>query len=251
MKKLMTICVVISLILAGNMTAQAGLYAASTSVDNTIAVSGNWTVSNYKSDGSYSGTNCGSDWKSQAEGSNPINLSTSYSCANGSASSSIQVSATPLITISSDAEDHDVLMPSGHWAMGYSLGGANWLQSGQTGNITVTCDWSYALSLVQAGNPCEAYAKIYVAFWGPTGNLLLTEKDGFVQASPYLVKTIDLKTAGSSGSSSGSTSWTVSVTSGTCYSFWGQGDAMACTTPEPATICLLGLGALSLLRRKR
>jgi hypothetical protein len=252
MKKLIAICVVaISVILAASMAAQAGLYTASASMDNTITVSGSWTVSHYKSDASYSATNCGSDFKSRAEGSSPIDLSTTYSCPNGSASSSVQVNAVPKVIISSDAEVHDVLMPSGHWAMGYSNGGANWLQSGQTGDITVTCDWSYALSLVQAENPSEAYAKIYVAFWGPSSDLLLTEKDGFVQSSPYLVKTIDLTSAGTSSSSSGSTSWTVSVTNGTYYSFWGQGDAMAYTTPEPATIALLGLGALSLLRRKR
>lgn len=250
MKKFVTICLAGSLILAGSMTARAGPYAASASADNTITVSGSWTVSHYKSDGSYSATNCGYDWDSQAEGSNPINLSTAYSCSNGSASSSVQVNAIPKIIISSDAEVHDVLMPSGHWAMGYSMGGANWLQSGQSGSITVTCDWSYALSLLQAKNSCEAYAKIYVAFWGPSGNLLLTPKDGFVQASPFLVKTIDLTTAGASGSSSGSTSWTVSVTNGVYYSFWGQGDAMASTIPEPATICLLAFGAMALLRKK-
>jgi len=252
MKRFAVQMAVTGLILAIAGTAQAGIYAASASTDNTATVSGSWAVSHYKSDGSYSGTNCGSDWKDRAENNNPIDLSTTYSCANGSASSSIQVNATPKIIIASDAEVHDVLMPSGHWAMGYSQGGANWLLSGQTGTITVTCDWSYALDLTQAADDpnSEAYAKIYVAFWGPSGNLLLEEKDGFTTASPYLVKTIDLKGAGSSDSAGGSTSWDVSVTNGVYYSFWGQGDAMAFTIPEPATVSLLVLGGLALIRRR-
>ena len=42
----------------------------------------------------------------------------------------------------------------------------------------------------------------------------------------------------------------MSVTSGVYYSFWGQGDAMAYTLPEPATLSLLALGGLALIRRR-
>jgi len=251
MRKTVTILAVASLIVAVNSAAQGGIYAASASTDNSITVSGSWTVSHYESDESYSGTDCGSDWKSRAEGPSTIDLSTTYSCPNGSASSSVKVDATPKIIIASDAEVHDVLMPSGHWAMGYSMGGANWLQSGQTDTISVTCDWSYALDLTQGKNPCEAYAKIYAAFWSPSSNLMLTAKDGFTQAGNYLVKTIDLTAAGSSDSGSGSTSWDLSVTNGAYYSFWGQGDAMASTIPEPGVMALLGLGGVGVLLRRR
>ena len=183
MKKLVMIAVV-ALLLAG--TAQAGIYAASASTDNTVTVSGSWTVSHYKSDGCYSGTNCGSDAKSRAEGSDPINLSTTYTCANGAAASSLKVDATPKITISSDANVHDVLMPSGHWAMGYSQGGANWLLSAQTGTITVTCDWSYALDLMGAANDpnSEAYAMIYVGFWAPRATSCSERRMGLSSGAP-------------------------------------------------------------------
>ena len=251
MRKISIILVVLGLMLVFVGRAQAGLYAASASADNEITVSGSWTASHYEADDSYSATDCGSDWKTRAEGNDPIDLSTTYICANGSASSSVQVNATPQIIISSDAEVHDVLMPSGHWAMGYSQGGANWLLSGQTGTITVTCDWSDALDLTQAKDACEAYAKIYVAFWGPSSNLMLDAKDGFTEVGNYLLKTIDLTTAGSSDSSSGSTSWDLSVTNGSYYSFWGQADAMVATIPEPGTMCLLAFGGLGVLLRRR
>jgi MYXO-CTERM domain-containing protein len=140
--------------------------------------------------------------------------------------------------------------------MGYSEGGSDWLTSGATQTVTVNVDYAYDLSLVGAREPCEAYAKLYVAFWDGNSDMMLTGDSEwiFVEAgdNDYLVKTIDLTSAGAStGLVTGSESWDVDVADGALYSFWGQADAMAHTSPEPATTGLLVLAGLELLRRRR
>jgi hypothetical protein len=265
-------------VLAAAAPAHAGLFAASADVDSTITVSGSWTsVQWYESDGCYSGVGdpAVSDWDDQAQGNTPIDLSTSAGDSQGSASSSIVVSAgPPTIGIGSSAEVHDVWPGPGgevdsHWAFGYSQGGANWLTSGATQTVNVTLDYSYALDLTQASAyDSEVYVKIYVAFWdgqnqpsGPNDLLLTADSEWVLEnsgvgTSDYLVKTVLLDTAGGgTGLVTGSKTWQVQVTNGCYYSFWGQADASAWTVavPEPATMSLiaLGLAACGLAWRRR
>jgi hypothetical protein len=270
----LAILAVSALALILGSAAYAGPYEASADVESTITLSGNWTsVQWYESDGCYSGVGdpAVSDWKSQAQGNTPINLSTSASDSRGSASSAIAVFAgPPTIDIASSAWVHDVRpTPSGdvdyHWAYGYSQGGANWLTSGATQLVNFTVDYSFEVDLTQASAyDSEAFIKIYVAFWDgqnqPSGpNDLLLQEDaewvlGNSGGSDYLVKTVLLDTAGATtGLVTGSKTWQVQVTAGSFYSFWGQADASAWTVavPEPAAMALLTLGALALLRRRR
>ena len=252
MKRLIVVFAASCLLLAGVGQAHAGLYAASADAENTVTVSGSWSVSHYKADpGCYSGMGDSpalSDYKSHAESNTPVNLSTAVSDATGSAASAITVSGTT-IDIDADADVHDYLDSDGRWAIGYSAGGANWLYSSAAQSVTVTCDYSYALDLSQA-DPLDsrAYAIIYVGFWD-TG-LMLSEKDGFVDVGGFLKKEIEINTAGTTDSGSGTTSWDLNVSSGYC-SFWAQADAMGYTLPEPATLGLLGLGLAAAFARRR
>jgi len=274
--RLVTISLAGALFLAA-APAFAGPFGASADVDSTTTVSGSWTsVQWYEADGCYSGVGdpSVSDWDSQAQGNTPISLSTAASDSQGQASSAIVVSAgPPTIDIASSAWVHDVWPgPSGevdyHWAFGYSQGGANWLTSGATQTVDVTVEYDIMLDPAEYGAAeTEVFANIYVAFWDgqnqPTGpnDLLLTEDAEWVRensggpnTSDYLVKTVVLDTVGGvTKHFAGSKTWHVDVTAGSYYSFWSQADASAWTVavPEPATITLLGLGALALLWRKR
>lgn len=232
-------------------------YGASALADNNVTVSGTWTsVQWYKSDGCYSGVGdpTVSDWKTQAQGSTPVNLSTTASDTHGAAASSVQASApglVPTIAIHSDADVYGLVETSGHWAMGYSQGGANWLTSGATQNVTFTVDYTYDLDLINAHPDMPyAYAKIYVAFWGPSSQLLLTPDAEFVQVGNYLVKTVRIEAAGTStGTVTGSKSWVVSVTSGAFYSFWAEADASVWTSSEPTATEPATWGAVKALYR--
>ncbi len=223
--------------------ADAAPFGGSAVVQSTVTVSGNWTsVQWYESDGCYSGVGDPevSDWKVRAQNDTPVDLSTTASDANGSANSSITVAApglVPTINVSSDADVHGVLYSGAHWAMGYSQGGANWLTSGAAQVVDVTVEYAYDVSLVQAHpdpGSRSAYVKIYVALWGPGGELMLTPDAEFVPAGNYLVKEVILDTAGSStGLVTGSKTWQVSVAGGSFYSFWSQADAFVWTSGPP------------------
>ncbi len=253
----------VALIAGAAGTAHALPFAASADATNAVTVSGTWTsVQWYESDGSWSGVGdspAASDWDSHSQDNNPFTLSTTASVANGSASSSITVGAgPPTIDIDSQASVDNVQLEA-LWAMGYSMGGANWLTSGATQTVDITLDWSYDLDLVGAySDSPEAYAKIYVAFWGPASDLMLTGDTEWVfvenGSADYLVKTVSIDTAGASTSDSGTEVWEVDVSDGSFYSFWGQADAMAFTmVPEPSTAALLSLGLLGIaaVRRRR
>jgi len=242
--KVLAGCVVVLMAILVAGTALAGVYAASSDVHSTVTVSGSWTsVQWYESDGCYSGVGDPevSDWQDRAQGASPISLTTSASDAYGSAASDISVDAPgmlPTLISNSVAEVHDVSAPGGHWASGFSMGGANWLTSGATQVITVTLDYSYDLDLTQAYSyDPDASVKIYVGFWGPGGSLMLTADTEFVLEGNYLVKTVTLDTAGSStGTVVGSKTWNVSVNSGAFYSFWGMTETSAWTIGPPVEV---------------
>ena len=259
----------VALIVGATGTAHALPFAASADATNLVTVSGSWTsVQWYKSDASWSGVgdspwDSDSDWYLPGENipdtSNPFTLSTTASAGTGSASSNITVGAgPPTIDIDSQASVDNNQILDGLWAMGYSQGGANWLTSGATQTVDITVNWSYDLDLVEAYSP-EAYAKIYVAFWDPSSELMLTADDEWVfvdtglDNEDHLVKTVSIDTAGAStGLVSGVETWSVNVTNGSFYSFWGQADAMAFTmAPEPSTGLLLAAGLAGLALRRR
>lgn len=217
------------LLLAGPMT-QAAPYAASGFVIDSVTVSGSWSSVNwYESDGCYSGVGdpTVSDWETRAQGASPIDIATGVSDTYGTANSHLVVSAPglhPSIFIYSLSNVYGIPAGLGHWASAYSEGGANWLTSGATQAVTVTVDYSYALDLTQV-NPegPHAFVKIYVAFWGPSSNLMLTPDAEFVAEGNHLVKTVRIDTYGSqTGTVTGTKSWTINVTAGAYYSFWSM-----------------------------
>jgi hypothetical protein len=251
------VLIVAALLLAANLPAHAGPYGAKAQAHDSVTVSGSWSsVQWYESDGCYSGVGdpSVSDWKGRAQGNTPINLSTTASDARGNASSSIVVNAPlsiPTIVIHSAGDVHDVPMGASHWASAFSQGGANWLTSGATQSVTFTVDYRYNLDLTQAhpGMP-YAFAKIYVAFWGPSGNLMLTPDNEFVSEGNYLVKEVRIKTTGgSTGTVTGSKSWTISVTNGGFYSFWSMAWAEAWTEYSPISVEPASWGAIKSLYR--
>jgi hypothetical protein len=233
-----------SLMLLANSPVQAGPYAVSAVVHDSVMVSGTWSsVQWYESDGCYSGVGdpAVSDWKTRPQGNTPINISTNAGDAYGSASSLLKVEAPelkPAIGIHSTAVLEDVPEGVSHWASAYSEGGSNWLTSGATQTVTVTVEYSYDLDLTDAGAGAPyAFVKIYVAFWGPSGGLMLTPDAEFVQEGNYLVKTVTLETiGGSTGTVTGSKSWNVDVTNGGFYSFWGMAWVEGFTESMPVPV---------------
>jgi len=271
MGKGLTICAMVVLVLVAVNTARAGPYAASASEQNDVTVSGSWTsVGHYLSDqcDSWVGNPALWDLDSQVEGSSPVDLSTNISDSYGSASTSITVNVpggVPTISIDSDAEVHDVQPGPGgtfneHWAMGYSNGGANWMQSTANQTVDFTVDYSYVLDLLDAApHQATAEVRICVGFWDASHVLGLSADSEwqFVEDgdSDHLCKTVTLTSIGSSVTSGAlSKTWQVSVTENAWHSFWSHGEAYAHTAaiPEPATMLLAGAGLLALLfRRKR
>jgi len=248
---------VAGLLLAAQAPVYAGPYGAKAQANDSVTVSGIWSsVQWYKSDGCYSGVGdpAVSDFKNRAQGNTPISLSTTASDAQGNASSSIVVNAplsVPTIVIHSLGDVHDVPVSASHWASAYSQGGANWLTSGATQSVTFTVDYQYNLDLTQA-HPGTAYAfaKIYVAFWGPSGNLMLTPDSEFISEGNYLVKEVRLQTVGSStGTVTGTKSWTINVTNGGFYSFWSMASAEGWTEYSPVSAEPASWGAIKSLYR--
>jgi hypothetical protein len=254
MKKCSTIAILAAaavLVLFGATPTAAQPYAASASVEDDVTVSGTWTsVQWYESDGCYSGVGdpAVEDWKTHPQSNTTVNLSTTASDTYGAASSSILVHApsmVPTINIDSDADISGLPLATGHWASAFSQGGANWLTSGADQDVTVTIQYSYDLDLSTA-NPDSPYAfvKIYVAFWGPASQLLLTADSEFVAEGNYLVKTVQIDTKGTStGTVTGSKDWVVSVTNGSFYSFWSMAwvEVYCADTPVPAQTSTWGM----------
>jgi hypothetical protein len=241
------LCVIViasGVLLSLAFVAHANPYAGSAEVHDSVTVSGAWSsVQWYESDGCYSGVGdpAVSDWKDRAQGDTPIDLSTQAGDAYGTAASGIKVDAPglkPSIGIHSSADVHDLPDGDGHWASAYSEGGANWLTSSATQTVTVSVEYSYDLDLTQA-NPLSpyAFAKIYVAFWGPGGSLLLAPDAEFLLEGDYLVKTVQIDLAGGgTGAVTGSKSWDVGVTSGDFYSFWNMAWVETWTDAQPTSL---------------
>jgi hypothetical protein len=237
-----------ALVIVAPAALSAGPYGARAEAHDSVTVSGIWSsVQWYESDGCYSGVGepTVSDWKSRAQNNTPVDLSTIASDANGAASSVIKVNAPglmPTIAIHSTAGVQDLMLTAAHWASAFSEGGANWLTSGATQSVTVKIDYKYNLDLTEA-HPCEpfpyAFAKIYVAFWDPGGNLMLSAKDGFEAEGNYLVKEVRIDEHIATGEVSGYTTWDISVTNGSFYSFWSMTSAEVWTafdeTPTKAS----------------
>jgi hypothetical protein len=230
-----------AILLVGAVAARAVTSAGSAQAHDSLTVSGSWSnVHDYKSNGCYSGVGDPQvyDWKTHPLDNTPVDLATNASDSYGWASSRIKVWApglVPTIAIHSWGNVHDVPVIAGHWGSAYSEGGANALTSGATQTVTVRLDYSYDLDLTHAGtNGSYAVAKIYVAFWGPSGNLMLTPDAEFVLESNYLIKTIRIDTAGSkTGTITGSKTWQVNVANGSYYSFWSQAYGEVLTNGEP------------------
>ena len=227
---LLLACVLSGALMLAGPLAQAVPYAASGFVSDSVTVSGIWSSVNwYESDGCYSGVGdpTVSDWKTRAQGADAIDISTSVSDTYGMANSHLVVSAAglhPSILIYSLSNVYGIPLGLGHWASAYSQGGANWLTSGATQTITYKVDYSYALDLTQV-NPegPYAFAKIYVAFWGPSSNLMLSPDAEFVAEGNYLVKTVRIDTYGSqTGTVTGTKTWTLNVNASAYYSFWSM-----------------------------
>jgi len=243
MRSLVRACLWFSALMFAGAMAQAAPYAASGFVNDSVTVSGSWSSVNwYESDGCYSGVGdpSVSDWKTRAEGALPIDLTTNASDTYGLANSHLVVSASgliPAIVINSLSDVHGVPSGLGHWASAYSQGGANWLTSGATQTVTYTVDYSYGLDLTQV-NPNNPYAfvKIYVAFWGPSGNLMLAPDAEFAAEGNYLVKTMRIDTHGSqTGTITGTKSWNLDVSAGAFYSFWNMAWTEVFTSSTPVS----------------
>jgi hypothetical protein len=243
MKSKLLVCfsLMAAILLVGAVAARAVTSAGSAQAHDSVTVSGTWSsVQSYKSDGCYSGVGDPQvyDWKTYPLSNVPMDLTTNASDSYGWASSKIKVWApglVPTIAIHSWGNVHDVPEAVGHWGSAYSQGGANLLTSGATQTVTVRIDYSYDLDLTHAGttNP-YAFAKIYVAFWGPTGNLMLTPDAEFVLEGNHLIKTVRIETAGSkTGTVTGSKTWQVNVTNGSYYSFWSQASGEVWSYGEP------------------
>ena len=249
--KLLTALVCILAILPTG-PAIAGPHGAQAVVCDSVTVSGAWvSIQWYESDGSYSGVGDPevSDWQERAQGNTPVDLGTSAGDAYGSASSTIIADAPglmPLIDIHSNAEVHDLPVLTSHWSSAFSQGGANWLTSGATQTVTVRIDYRYDLDLTEAhpGEP-YAFAKLYLAFWGPLGELLLTPDEEFAAEGNYLVKTVQIGMPGTgTGLVTGWKSWEVEVVSGAFYSFWSMAWGEVWTQFDPTAAKEKSWGAI-------
>jgi hypothetical protein len=246
-KLLLSFSLMAAILLVGAVAARAVTSAGSAQAHDSVTVSGIWSsVQWYEAGGKfgcYSGVGDPQvyDWKTHPQDNTPVDLSTNASDSYGWASSKIKVWApglVPTIAIHSWGNVHDVPASIGHWGSAYSEGSANCLTSGATQTVTVRIDYSYDLDLTHAGttNPF-AFAKIYVAFWDPSGNLMLTPKDEFVLEGNYLIKTVRIDTPGSkTGTVTGSETWPVNVTNGSLYSFWSMAWGEVWTYGEPIGI---------------
>jgi hypothetical protein len=142
-----------------------------------------------------------------------------------------------------------------------STGSALQFKRSNTGSATVTVDYYYGLNLLNAWNgvatgfPSDVAGDLMleVGLYNSAGQSLLSAQDGWVQQGDILQRLYHVGAGESIGAALTQTTWHLNNLGTTdTYTIFAQTYVGTATyAPEPTTICLLGLGGLGLLRRKR
>jgi hypothetical protein len=186
----------------------------------------------------------------------------SANTSNGSASGSVTVT-TPGFNylINASAMVEALSIGDYGYAQGDGYAWPDWLRVDNLGTAVITISYMYTLDTTDTidNGTASVYMNAFFADhvrtnqltaqkdwtvgYGSNPNTTIVEYSRSIQAGNYLTVT-------------DSVSWNIPISGvepQTWYSLWAYGEANVEVEPipEPATICLLGLGALSLLRRKR
>ena len=129
------------------------------------------------------------------------------------------------------------------------------------GSVTVTVEYNYTLELLNAangiwpGSPPDAAGDIMleVGLYNSAGQSLLSAKDGWILQGDILQRLYHVGAGTNISEYNMSSSWQVNnLTTYDTYTLVVGAYASTLTyAPEPTTICLLGLGALGLLKKRR
>ena len=133
-----------------------------------------------------------------------------------------------------------------------------------SGTVTVTADYSYALDLLNAANTrfpeqrpwdiADSYVILRVGLLNAAGQSMLSSKDGWAPDQySALYRSYRAGAGDSIYGGETQTTWQLYDLGNTdTYTLIAEVDLYAATAaPEPATIVMLGLGALGLLKKRR
>lgn len=184
--------------------------------------------------------------------------STSYGLANGS----VTVNTAGFdYSIHADGMVQDLGIGDYGNTLSYAYAWPDWLQVNQAGTVTITIDYTYTLDTRDTCDDATAFVYMNAFFANHPGVNYLTAQDEWILdgGSNPSTTTVDHSRSIQDGdylTVSDSVSWEFDISGAepeNWFSLWAYGEAGVdvMPVPEPATLLLLAIGSLAVMRRRQ
>jgi len=214
----------------------------------------------------YTYTDVGGLVEEDEDGENGWNDWMSYSAStntsHGQSGGSVFVNTAGFdYSISADAMVQGLAVGDYGKGLGYAYAWPDWLQCTAAGTATVQIDYIYTVDATDSIADAEAHIFMNAFFADHQRTNYLWAQGNWVLGPPNAngTTTVDYMVqvaAGQVATLSDSVSWSINIpNTSEPYSWWsmwsyGEAEVEVAPVPEPATICLLGLGVFGLLCRR-